>query len=174
MREGVVVHPARVDAVKPVVVGPLARRVAAHGVCLMGRDDPAMLWSDLLSAGAGDWTAPRSRVYRARRRRRRILAGAANANIPSGPHKARLMKGSPVTRRLLLCLLPALLLPLRAQAHAILESSTPKLGGSIPAGPATMTLRYNSRIDRPRSRLTLTNPDKTRTVLQIQPDGPPD
>ena len=77
-------------------------------------------------------------------------------------------------RRLLLCLLPALLLSAHAEAHAILEDSTPPLGGTIQAGAQTLTLRYNSRIDRARSRLLLTLPDRTKTVVPILPDGPPD
>ena len=37
-----------------------------------------------------------------------------------------------------------------------------------------MSFRYNSRIDRDRSRLTLTRPDHTQSVLKISPSGPPD
>jgi methionine-rich copper-binding protein CopC len=35
-------------------------------------------------------------------------------------------------------------------------------------------LRYNSRIDRARSRLTLTRPDHGKDTVAIAPDGPPD
>ena len=35
-------------------------------------------------------------------------------------------------------------------------------------------LRYNSRIDRERSGLTLTRPDQSKTALPIDPGGPPD
>ena len=67
-----------------------------------------------------------------------------------------------------------MLMPLCAQAHAILMSSTPAAGASIPAGKIEMSLRYNSRIDRARSRLTLTNPDHGQSVLTIRSAGGPD
>ncbi len=70
--------------------------------------------------------------------------------------------------------LAALLIPGSGEAHAILEASEPPAGAKIPAGPVTLKLRFNSRIDRARSGLTLTRPDKTRTQLPIDPDGPPD
>ena len=66
------------------------------------------------------------------------------------------------------------LVPDLAQAHAILEDSQPPAGGSVPAGMVTLRFRYNSRVDRARSRLTLTRPDHSQVVLRIDPDGPPD
>ena len=76
------------------------------------------------------------------------------------------------TRRLLIASL--CLTPTGAFAHAILEESDPPEGGSVPAGTVVLQFRYNSRIDRTRSRLTLTRPDKTQTVLPIRQAGPPD
>ncbi|MFO1026709.1 MAG: copper resistance protein CopC [Acetobacteraceae bacterium] len=70
--------------------------------------------------------------------------------------------------------LPVLALPAVARAHAILESSIPPLGGNVPAGLVALQLRYNSRIDHGRSRLTLTRPDRGREVLPILADTPPD
>ena len=67
-----------------------------------------------------------------------------------------------------------LLAPLAARAHAILEDSDPPSGGSIAAGKVVLTFRYNSRIDRSRSRLTMTGPDQTRSTPPIDPEGPPD
>ena len=67
-----------------------------------------------------------------------------------------------------------MLLPALAQAHAILEESTPPAGASVKAGPLDLRLRYNSRIDRDRSRLTLIRPDRTKGTIPIVPDGPPD
>jgi len=67
-----------------------------------------------------------------------------------------------------------LLVPTAALAHAILEDSTPPSGGTIASGRVTLTFRYNSRIDRLRSRLTMTAPDQTKSTLPIDPDGPPD
>lgn len=66
------------------------------------------------------------------------------------------------------------LLPHLASAHAILEDSTPPAGGAVPAGPLELRFRYNSRIDRARSRLTLMRPDHSRDIIGIAPDGPPD
>jgi methionine-rich copper-binding protein CopC len=60
-----------------------------------------------------------------------------------------------------------------AMAHAILEQSEPPAGGSVPSGKVTLTFSYNSRIDRARSRLTLTRPDHSQTVLRINQSGPP-
>lgn len=71
-------------------------------------------------------------------------------------------------------LLAALLMPTLAQAHAILEQSTPPAGAAIKAGPLDLSFRYNSRIDRGRSRLTLIRPDRTKDTIPIAPDGPPD
>ena len=74
--------------------------------------------------------------------------------------------------------LPLLLLilvwPAFAQAHAILEDSTPAAGGTAKAGKIDLTLRYNSRIDKGRSRLTLTAPDQSQQTVKIDSDGPPE
>lgn len=75
---------------------------------------------------------------------------------------------------LLLLILAALLHPHPAAAHAILIGSQPQQGGSVPAGTVTIHLQYNSRIDRARSRLTLTKPDHTQATLPIAAEGAPD
>jgi copper resistance protein C len=66
------------------------------------------------------------------------------------------------------------LAPSLAQAHAILVESDPANGAQVQAGTIAMQFRFNSRIDRDRSRLTLTRPDQSRTVLPITADGPDD
>lgn len=66
------------------------------------------------------------------------------------------------------------LAPLPVLAHAILLASTPPSGGSAAAGSVAMEFRYNSRIDKTRSALRLTRPDKSQSSLPIAPDGPPD
>jgi methionine-rich copper-binding protein CopC len=76
------------------------------------------------------------------------------------------------TRRLILAALIGLA-PGPAAAHAILQQSQPPAGGSIPAGKVSMQFIYNSRVDRERSRLTLTRPDQSQAVLPISADGAP-
>jgi methionine-rich copper-binding protein CopC len=77
------------------------------------------------------------------------------------------------SRRFILAALVALgLMPTAAEAHAILLASSPAVGGSVPAGQVAMEFRFNSRIDRLRSRLTLTRPDRSQTVLPIRDEGP--
>lgn len=76
-------------------------------------------------------------------------------------------------RGLLLAVLTASLSPHVVWAHAILEASEPANGAQVPAGRITLKLRYNSRVDRVRSGLTLTRPDQTKIPLPIDPQGPP-
>jgi len=57
-----------------------------------------------------------------------------------------------------------------ASAHAVLVDSTPKLGGTLPAGHAALALKYNSKIDQARSRLVLVKPDRSESVLAIAAD----
>ena len=71
-------------------------------------------------------------------------------------------------------ILAAILLPGLAQAHAILEASTPEPNATIQPGPTDLQFRYNSRIDQGRSRLTLTRPDHTQSILPIEKNTPPD
>ncbi len=66
------------------------------------------------------------------------------------------------------------LAPESASAHAILMRSEPAAGAHVPAGKLDMSLEYNSRIDRARSRLILTRPDHSQSVLKIVPSGPPE
>jgi len=80
----------------------------------------------------------------------------------------------PSRRFILAGSLALVLRPSPSEAHAILEASEPTNGSHVPSGPVLLRLRYNSRIDRERSRLTLTRPDQTKATLQIDPDGPPD
>lgn len=76
-------------------------------------------------------------------------------------------------QRTIAAFLIGLLLAPAAFAHAILVDSKPASGASVPAGRVDMTFRYNSRIDRDRSRLTLTRPDHSHVVLPIIPAGAP-
>jgi methionine-rich copper-binding protein CopC len=79
------------------------------------------------------------------------------------------------SRRIVLAGAVALVLSTRrGQAHAILEASEPNSGDKVRAGSIALKLRFNSRIDRTRSRLTLSRSDQTKTTPPIDPDGPPD
>jgi len=61
-----------------------------------------------------------------------------------------------------------------ASAHAILVASQPPEGGTVPTGEAHFNLRFNSRIDRMRSRVVLTSPDHTQITMPILAEGKPD
>jgi methionine-rich copper-binding protein CopC len=61
-----------------------------------------------------------------------------------------------------------------ASAHAILMESTPALQATVPAGPVPVTLRFNSRIDRARSRVTLVRPGADPVVLPVPASGAED
>ena len=67
-----------------------------------------------------------------------------------------------------------LAMPLAARAHAILVDSKPAAHAAVPPGPEAIWLRFNSRIDRERSRLVLVGPDSSEARLAIGADGPPD
>jgi len=61
-----------------------------------------------------------------------------------------------------------------AAAHAILVESTPAIDATVPPGEIALRLRFNSRIDRGRSRLTLIRADRSTAILPILPDGTDD
>jgi methionine-rich copper-binding protein CopC len=67
-----------------------------------------------------------------------------------------------------------LALPHGAFGHAIIVSSQPAAGETVTAGPLPIHLRFNSRIDHSRSRLTLLAPDGTQQTLAATPGSPPD
>ncbi len=78
-------------------------------------------------------------------------------------------------RRLILAtLLLACALPLPAMAHAILLDSQPGQGATVAPGPATLRLRFNSRIDAARSRVALVAPGGMERVLPITHGEGPD
>ena len=62
----------------------------------------------------------------------------------------------------------------RAAAHAVLSSSIPAANATIPAAQTTFILRFNTRVDQARSRLTLVATDGNQSVLTILPVGEPD
>ena len=66
---------------------------------------------------------------------------------------------------LMLALLAAA--PSPAFAHAILLDSTPAAGKTLKPGETTLRLRFNSRIDAARSRLTLIPPNAQPAILPL-------
>jgi methionine-rich copper-binding protein CopC len=66
------------------------------------------------------------------------------------------------------------LAPVAARAHAILLESAPAAGATVAPGPLALRLRYNSRIDAARSRITLQRDGAAAEVLPIRPTDRPD
>src|SRR5690242_8620806 len=84
------------------------------------------------------------------------------------------MQPSPLRRRAAFFLIAStILLPLPAAAHAIIVSSDPAVDAVVRSSLPVM-LRFNSRIDRERSRLTLLRPDGSAQPVALAPDGRPD
>ena len=66
-----------------------------------------------------------------------------------------------------------LALPMPAAAHAIIVAAEPAVDAVLHASTAQVKLRFNSRIDADRSRLTLMSPDGAARMLSLAPaDGP--
>lgn len=83
----------------------------------------------------------------------------------------------PLLPRLLAAGLVAWLAPflaMPAAAHAIIVSSAPTADAVIHGPSVPVELRFNSRIDRERSRLTLVRPDSSTLVLPTAADSSPD
>jgi methionine-rich copper-binding protein CopC len=73
---------------------------------------------------------------------------------------------------LLLCC--ASLGPLPAGAHAIVVAASPAVDGVVAGPRVPIELRFNSRIDPARSRLTLVRPDGTSIALAPAGAAAPD
>ena len=76
-----------------------------------------------------------------------------------------------MTKRVLASLVLVLLITLPSFAHAILLEATPSENGSVAGPDIDVKLRFNSRIDSARSRLTLVRPDQTLLAVSIQPSS---
>jgi methionine-rich copper-binding protein CopC len=61
-----------------------------------------------------------------------------------------------------------------SSAHAILLEATPSANSKVAGPEITIRLRFNSRIDAQRSRLTLILPDGSSRKLELLPQQPPD
>jgi methionine-rich copper-binding protein CopC len=61
-----------------------------------------------------------------------------------------------------------------ARAHAIIVDSSPAVDASVKGPDVPIALRFNSRIDRDRSRLTLLDAKGKSSALPLAKSGPPD
>lgn len=61
-----------------------------------------------------------------------------------------------------------------ALAHAIIVEATPQVGAVLHAGTIDVRLRFNSRIDRHRSRLTVLDAIGKETPVQLDENTPAD
>lgn len=60
------------------------------------------------------------------------------------------------------------------RAHAIVLESRPAADETVAGPDIDFLLRFNSRIDKQRSRLALVQPDGSTRPLEIEPGGEPD
>lgn len=67
-----------------------------------------------------------------------------------------------------------ILLERPSSAHAILLEATPAANSKVAGPEIAIRLRFNSRIDAQRSRLTLILPDGSNRKLELLPQQPPD
>jgi methionine-rich copper-binding protein CopC len=84
------------------------------------------------------------------------------------------MQPSPLGRRAALLVAGLALLPLPAAAHAIIVSADPAVDAVLHTPTVPVVLRFNSRIDRERSRLTLLRPDGSSQPLPLASAQRPD
>ncbi len=78
-------------------------------------------------------------------------------------------------RRALLAACASLLLAFvspHAAAHAIVEKSTPQANAIVAPGPLAVTIVFNTRLDRARSRLALEAPDGAVTPIALDANTP--
>jgi copper resistance protein C len=73
-------------------------------------------------------------------------------------------------KTLRVAVLTLLLGPVQALAHAIVVASRPNAHEVVKGPDLAVEIRFNSRIDRGRSKLTLERPDGSSDVLSLQED----
>lgn len=76
-----------------------------------------------------------------------------------------------VARRAFALACLAFALPRAACAHAVLRSAQPEHGSTVLPGAIAVVLGFNARIDRARSRLTLTGPTGEAMPLRLRDDS---
>ena len=84
------------------------------------------------------------------------------------------MGGKTTLRKPILCVVALLLAASVAGAHAILVEAYPAAKSTVHGPKLTVRLKFNSRIDGSRSKLTLTRPDGASEDLKIQEQSSPD
>ena len=72
------------------------------------------------------------------------------------------------------CLVALAGLPRPTWAHAILLHASPAPNGTVSGPDLKVELKFNSRIDAKRSRVTIVMPDKSTKVLAGEPSDSPD
>jgi copper resistance protein C len=90
----------------------------------------------------------------------------------------RIRHGAPtstlaMTKRVFAALAVSLLITTSGFAHAVLVEAKPPANGLVAGPNINVELRFNSRIDLARSRLTLVLPDQTLRPLSLQPLSSP-
>ena len=75
---------------------------------------------------------------------------------------------------LLVCLMALAGVPPSASAHAILLHATPAPNATVNGPELKVELKFNSRIDPKRSRVTIVLPDESAKVLVNEESGSPD
>ena len=70
-----------------------------------------------------------------------------------------------------LCAALAALVPGSAGAHAIILESEPAAGATLSEPPARVYLRFNSKIEKRLSQVTITAPDGRPVPLAVKADG---
>jgi methionine-rich copper-binding protein CopC len=78
-----------------------------------------------------------------------------------------------MVKRILVAFIALLSITPLALAHAVLVEATPAANGLVAGPDVNVQLRFNSRIDSARSRLTLVLPDQSLRSLTLQPQSTP-
>jgi hypothetical protein len=92
--------------------------------------------------------------------------------IPGKWAKRRAVEKIPYKGALLLA--ACLVVPVPVLAHAIVLESRPAPNAAITGSDVPVELRFNSRIDRKRSRIILTRPDGTTDAVPLEATEQPD
>jgi methionine-rich copper-binding protein CopC len=77
-------------------------------------------------------------------------------------------------RVLLTAAAAAALAPVAARAHAVIIASQPGVDAIVAGASVPIELRFNSRIDHQRSRVTLVEPDGKTATLPLGTETTPD